>query len=155
MDRSAVGRRGARRLVFGAALQAAVALIAAACGDPPAPDTPSDGQAPSAGPQIACLGLPASKCAEFLKQAVLDGRGVPVSAIRIVCTKAPCTERQGEVAIDVLYASGLRNSTGSGWSTVGGGAPPPVPAATVPAPFSPASPPAGHDSAPFPPAPSA
>lgn len=111
-----------------ACLGVMLAVFGTGCGDPPPTDSTGDPSAGPAEPQVACLGVVASMCAEFLNQAVVDGRGVPVSAIRIVCTAAPCTVRQGEVKIDVLYVNGRRNSSGSGWGSVGGGgAPAPMP----------------------------
>jgi hypothetical protein len=74
----------------------------------------------------------ASKCAEFLKDAQTNGVPAAVTAIRIVCTSPPCTEQQGQVTVDVLYANGQRTSTGTGWATVGGGQvlpPGPIPTA--------------------------
>ena len=117
------------------AIVTVLAIVAVACGDPPPPDASSAAPDASAEPQFACLGVVAAKCAEFLKQAVSEGRGVPVSAIRIACTKPPCTDRQGEVTIDVLYANGRRGSSGAGWGTADGGqVAPPGPVISAPPP---------------------
>jgi hypothetical protein len=110
-----------------------VAVLAAACGEPPAEATLDPSLGPAA-PQVTCLGVPASKCAEFAKQATADGGTVPLVAIRIVCSAAPCFEQSGQVAIDIVYADGRRDSTGTAWDTVRGtGAPPPQTAPPLPA----------------------
>jgi hypothetical protein len=126
------GRRRAWRALFGSFV-AVVAVIAVGCGDPPA-DATLDPSAGPVAPQVVCLGVPASKCSEFVKQATADAGTVPLVAIRIVCWVAPCFEQSGQVMIDTVYADGRRDSIGSGWGTVNaGGAPPPQPAATLPA----------------------
>jgi hypothetical protein len=113
---------------------ACVAAMVVGCGDPPPSDLPQDTAPPVAVPQVTCLGVVPSKCADFLAEAASNGGGVPVGAIRIVCTKPPCNAVQGEVTIDVLYASGRRDSWGTGWATVGGIGQPVAPTPIAPDP---------------------
>ena len=109
-----------RRRLAAILVASVTTVILAACGDP----SPSDGLADPtdgpAAPNVQCLGVVASKCAEFLEDAQSSGGPVAVTAIRIVCTAPPCTVQQGQVTVDVLYANGQRTSMGTGWATVGG-----------------------------------
>ena len=108
------------------ALAAALAIVAG-CGDPAPSDAVEASQDGSTLGQSACLGVVTSMCNEILHEAQLQG---VVSTIRIVCTKPPCTVRQGEVTIDVVFANGDRSSWGEGWGGVLHGGPAPLPAPT-------------------------
>jgi hypothetical protein len=109
-------------------LLAIAAVLAVACGEPPAEVTVDPSAGPVA-PQVTCLGVVAAKCTELVLQIEEQSFGAPLVAIRIVCSAPPCVERSGEVKVDAAYADGRRESSGSAWGTVGGGgAPPPQPA---------------------------
>ena len=130
------GRGSVSRIAAGGLLVLVTAL-AAACGEPPSEGTPDPSAGPGA-PQVVCLGVPASKCRAFVEQAAANGGTTPLVGVRIVCSAGPCVERSGQVTIDAVYADGRRESSGSGWATAGGGAPPPVAVPPQPAPTLPA-----------------
>ena len=49
-------------------------------------------------------------------------------AARVRCTSARCSEAQGEVSIEIVYADGSRSQSGYGWESAPGiGGPEPVP----------------------------
>src|SRR4051812_2980389 len=112
-----------------------VMAIVAGCGDPAPSDSPDPSQDGLQSQPFQCLGVSPRKCNDLLQNVQAGG---VVAAIRIVCTKPPCTDQQGEVRVDVIYANGQRTSEGAGWGTVGGAvqvpAPVPVPAVASPAP---------------------
>ena len=113
-----------RARVLGLAL--AALLLASGCDDAPPSPAPSVGTAGT--PEVACLGVPAGKCAEIVEDVQANGSVVPAVAIQIRCSGSPCTEQQGQVTIDVVYADGQRSSSGQGWAEAGGPfeIPPPV-----------------------------
>jgi len=63
-----------------------------------------------------------------------NGSPVPPVAIRVVCATKSCTEAEGAVAVDVLYADGSRSSSSYGWSAANQPVeiPAPPPVAVVP-----------------------
>ena len=127
-----MGEIGIRQAIL--AFVAAVAMaVVVGCGDPAASDVVEASQDGSTLGESACLGVVTSKCNEILREAQRQG---VVSTIRIVCTRPPCTELQGEVTIDVVFANGDRSSWGEGWGTVlhGGPALVPVPTPIEPSP---------------------
>ena len=95
------------------AIAIAAMLTTAGCGEP-APG-PVESSTPS-GPPITCVGVPASTCSEALEGVRTNGSTVPPVAIRVVCATKSCTEAEGAVAVDVLYADGTRSSGSFGWS---------------------------------------
>ena len=114
-------------------------VLIVACDAAPPSDAPSAPAGLPVAPNVTCLGVVATKCLEFLKDAEANGAPVAVTAIRIVCSVPPCTERQGQVKVDVLYGNGQRTSTGTGWATVDGGQvlpPQPIPTVIPPGPSS-------------------
>jgi hypothetical protein len=113
-----------RARLLGLAL--AALLLASGCDEAAPSAEPSAGAAGT--PQVACLGVPAEKCAEIVKEVQANGSVAPAVAIQIRCTVARCTEQQGQVSLDVLYASGQRSSSGQGWAAAAGPfeIPPPV-----------------------------
>jgi hypothetical protein len=74
----------------------------------------------TASPIVTCLGVPAPKCTEFLAEAKAAAPQAPIREIRIVCGRAPCTERSGQVTIDVVDGFGRRTSSGAAWGTATG-----------------------------------
>jgi len=114
---------------------AAIAIVAmpavAACGEP-AP-SPVESSTPS-GPPMTCVGVPASTCSEAMEGVRTNGSTVPAVAIRVVCAAEACTEAEGAVAVDVLYADGSRSSSSYGWSAANQPVeiPAPPPVAVVP-----------------------
>jgi hypothetical protein len=103
-------KRAAARMVATALLFAAFA----GCDEDPAVVGPPPSQS-----VVSCVGVPAPKCDELVTR-ILDGLSISsFRSIRIACTKVPCTERAGEVTIDVVDSQGRRSSTGEGWATLG------------------------------------
>jgi hypothetical protein len=125
-----MGEIGIRRAILTVVAAIATAVVVG-CGDPAASDVVEASQDGSTLGQSACLGVVTSKCNEILGEAQRQG---VVSTIRIVCTRPPCTERQGEVTIEVVFANGGQSSWGEGWQTAGGVAPAPAPVPRGPAP---------------------
>ena len=96
-----------------AACVAIVLLALAACDEEPAVVGP-----PPSSSIVSCLGVPATKCEELVKRT-LDGLSLDsFRSIRIACTRPPCTERSGEVTVDVVDANGRQSSTGQAWATL-------------------------------------
>ena len=68
-------------------------------------------------PAAVCIGLPASTC-----QTQADGQVDTISpskhvvSVTVTCTKAPCTDANGEADIKVLLGDGTSDSTSSSWN---------------------------------------
>ena len=94
-------------------------LLTAGCGEP-APEVSSSPAAPAvASPFVACTGVPASTCVQAVQGVGLNGSRVPPAAIRVTCAARSCTELEGAVSVDVVYADGSRSSSGFGWGAAG------------------------------------
>ena len=104
---------------------AVLGLMTAACG------ITGGGPTIEPGPAFSCVGVPQATCQQTLQDARNNAQvGETVVALRIACTKVPCTDQEGEASVEVGYSSGRRDSYGMGWA---GAAPapavPPDPAA--------------------------
>jgi hypothetical protein len=88
----------------------ATLLVATGCGEPP----PDESSAPS-DPAVACIGVPASTCRQAVDGIRSNGFKVPPAAIQVTCTPGICTELQGAVSIEVVYADGSRSNSGFVW----------------------------------------
>src|SRR5258705_4057560 len=100
-----------RARTLGLALMAL--LLASGC-DEAAPSAEPSNDPAATTPDVACLGVPAGKCAEIVGEVQTNGSVVPAVAIQIRCSVAPCTEQQGQATVDLLYANVQRSSTAEG-----------------------------------------
>lgn len=94
-------------------------------------------QEPEGPPVVQCLGIPALTCNEHAAGIGPSGSGARPVAIRITCTRAPCTPQQGEASVEIVYADGTRSSSGFGWVQAAPGIVKPVPPAPVQPPVEP------------------
>jgi hypothetical protein len=91
-------------------LAIATVLVVAGCGEPP----PEESIAPT-DPTVSCIGVPASACRQAVEGIRSNGFKVPAAAIQVTCAPGICTELQGAVSIEVVYADGSRSSSGFAW----------------------------------------
>lgn len=70
-------------------------------------------------PPVDCRGIPAATCGEIVKDARANAGepGVVPVSIRAVCTRAACTQAEGEVQVDVRYSDGREDHFTMGWSS--------------------------------------
>jgi hypothetical protein len=97
-----------------AAMALGIVLLLAACDEEPAVVGPDPSTA-----ALTCLGVAQPKCDELGRQALTELAIPTFRSIRVTCTRLPCTERSGEVTIDVIDATGRQLSTGQAWATLG------------------------------------
>lgn len=91
-----------RHLVAGIAV-----LVLAGCGSPGIPDHLVPGTR-------ECVGLPESKCEEILAN-LSDDPAAELSAIRIRCSSATCTDQSGSVDVAIVWADGRTDSRSTSW----------------------------------------
>jgi hypothetical protein len=102
------------RLLAAITLVIGTLLLAAGCGEP----SPDESIAPT-DPTIGCIGVPASTCRQVVDGIRSNGFQVPPASIQVTCTPGICTELQGAVSIEVVYADGSRSSSGFVWGAAG------------------------------------
>ena len=100
----------------------AVSLMLAGCGIVESPASLMPGEA------FSCVGVPPQTCQQTLRDARTNADpGTTVVALRITCTKVPCTDQEGEASVEVGYSNGRRDSYSMGWAGAEAAPQPPVP----------------------------